>query len=349
MANKLREIFSEKEEKYIGTMQFKTHEGYLKFTDALQKFYEDGKSFEVKDVDSISLNGKDGDSQYPLEHQKVDKVFIYPTEEEVEFFVETEYGERKVILLMSRTVNSTLFHSTKNAIVELKIIFNSKTKDIKLSYNTHVQKAKSVGEIIEQYVIMLAFIKKYFTGKETDDEIKNIISFFEDCIVYLKRIRQVEEVVGIKFSPIKIIEKEDKEFVLESLYILLVQRKKIRNNDKLNNITQVTIDDISGLEEGKKLVATYMERYTCELFGKEISIYTISCIFNAIISRIEKNEENDMNIYFKDTDSKPMYRSYSGFLDEKKAKEELNIALNKFEEYAEALKFEEHLNKLEVV
>ena len=51
-------------------------------------------------------------------------------------------------------------------------------------------------------------------------------------------------------------------------------------------------------------------------------------------------------LLFSDTDSNPMYRVYSGFLNKKEAEKEEKRVINKIEEYKEAKTLEEYLEQL---
>ena len=65
-----------------------------------------------------------------------------------------------------------------------------------------------------------------------------------------------------------------------------------------------------------------------------------------LVSKIEDVQDKLKQVYFSDTDDRPMYRAYSGFLSEEEAIEEQNSIRIKIREYREAKKIDECLKEL---
>ena len=72
----------------------------------------------------------------------------------------------------------------------------------------------------------------------------------------------------------------------------------------------------------------------------------MNSIFNAIVSEIDDVEDKSKKVYFPDTDVKPMYRVYSGFLPQEAAIEGQNNIRIKIQEYKQAKKIDEYLKML---
>ena len=147
----------------------------------------------------------------------------------------------------------------------------------------------------------------------------------------------------IKDEKINIKEAEEKEFLIEKLYLLLIENGKIRSNQKIKSINDVEIDKAV---IGEPIFVVYVNEQNIDLFGNVITFYRVSSIFNAIAEDIKKDENGKKKLLFSDTDSNPMYRVYSGFLNKKEAEKEEKRVINKIEEYKEAKTLEEYLEQL---
>lgn len=144
-------------------------------------------------------------------------------------------------------------------------------------------------------------------------------------------------------NKINIKEAEEKEFLIEKLYLLLIENGKIRSNQKIKSINDVEIDKAV---IGEPIFVVYVNEQNIDLFGNVITFYMVSSIFNAIAEDIKKDENGKKKLLFSDTDSNPMYRVYSGFLNKKEAEKEEKRVINKIEEYKEAKTLEEYLEQL---
>ncbi len=172
-----------------------------------------------------------------------------------------------------------------------------------------------------------------------------MITFLSKSIRYFQRLHDLEVTLNINISPTKMKTEKDNDFLIEKLYLMLVKGEKIRSNNRLNFIKADIFDGELG-EVGQEIMTTYIDKIEYELLGEKITVFLVNSIFNAIISKIEDNKNEGKKIYFSDTDTKPMYRVYSGFLSEEEAiHEQYNIRFN-IQEYKDAKKIDEHLEIL---
>ena len=169
-----------------------------------------------------------------------------------------------------------------------------------------------------------------------------MITFFSRSICYLEWVHELESLLQTDIAPSELKNEEDKDLVIEKLYLLLVKQKKIRSNDRLNFIKA----DIFRGNIGQEVFTAYISKIEYNFFGKTILVYFVNSIFNAIVSEIEDLKDGSKKVYFSDTDVKPMYRVYAGFLSEQDAIEEQNTIMDKIQTYKNAKKIDEYLKML---
>ena len=341
MANKLKELFEgEKEEKIYGTIRFEDLESCKKFKDILDKSFSDGKIEKVKGAKSIEFGLMDGENYYPIETSEMIKdLYVGPSVEYIDFPLQIE-GRKDTIQFIKIQQKGYCEIQTRNkAVVDIIAQIFMDQQKIKFTYKTHIENAVDLNSLIWEYKKALAFVNRLFIKEENIPEREELVSSFERAIRYFKRLRELEKVLNIHISPSAITREQDEDYLVEKLYFLLVKGEKIRSNGRLNFIDKV---EISNMKEGEEIFGTYIGITDCILFENKFRIYTVNCIFNAIISKIEETNDG-RKVYFKDTDFKPMYHSYSGFLSKEKAESELKEILSKKREYETAKGFTDYL------
>lgn len=210
-------------------------------------------------------------------------------------------------------------------------------------YNVDMEKAKNINDLLEEYERMEAIIDLFFKKDVENKELEELRRWLTVSINYFRRFQKVLSTLKIKDEKINIKEAEEKEFLIEKLYLLLIENGKIRSNQKIKSINDVEIDKAV---IGEPIFVVYVNEQNIDLFGNVITFYMVSSIFNAITEDIKKDENGKKKLLFSDTDSNPMYRVYSGFLNKKEAEKEEKRVINKIEEYKEAKTLEEYLEQL---
>ena len=210
-------------------------------------------------------------------------------------------------------------------------------------YNVDMEKAKNINDLLEEYERMEAIIDLFFKKDVENKELEELRRWLTVSINYFRRFQKVLSTLKIKDEKINIKEAEEKEFLIEKLYLLLIENGKIRSNQKIKSINDVEIDKAV---IGEPIFVVYVNEQNIDLFGNVITFYMVSSIFIAIAEDIKKDENGKKKLLFSDTDSNPMYRVYSGFLNKKEAEKEEKRVINKIEEYKEAKTLEEYLEQL---
>lgn len=354
MANKLKDIFSNKMTNFEGTIRFENPEAFKKYLEALKIVEEEGRVVEVEGVSSISTKVQNGSCKYPFsEINKLSKVYISPSIEEVPITLQTEMGEKIFQLKRYHTTKETILETDKNAVVYLKLCFNKKSKQNKFSYRVQPELAKTIEEIIESYTTIVAFLNYLFkndahTPKEEYGIIEKTKRYFNGAVAYYKRVRKIEETFKVQFNPAEQNEKGNDEQELEELYLLICENKALRLNAKLNgpgNVEFATTEFAAPLEIGKKMEFTFSSTAEYEIYGEKISIYTTCLLSNALIQEVKEEPDGKTKIWYGDIDSEPMFISFMGFITTDEKDQEIKNIMKHKKKYIEAITVEEYILK----
>ena len=343
MSNRLKKLFSDEDEKYTETLTFDNPDSYKAFAAALEKVQLTGQGQMVEGIKTIRSSLFDGDNKYPIsDEHSVERVVVGPYMELIEWPVQIE--DRTINIEFYRTIlkKNIKLTSVKKEIIDIEIENYLEEKKTVFRYNLHPEKAQNLEILIKEYKMAKALIMSLFRPKAEVPEYKDMLSFFFQSIGYFERLHELESALDIDIFPSKLESEYDKKLLIEKLYLLLVKHKKIRSNDRLNFIKADMFDGSIGQE----ILTAYIDRMEYEIFGQTIRVYIVNSIFNAVVSKIEDVQDKLKQVYFSDTDDRPMYRAYSGFLSEEEAIEEQNSIRIKIREYREAKKIDECLKEL---
>lgn len=119
-------------------------------------------------------------------------------------------------------------------------------------YNVDMEKAKNINDLLEEYERMEAIIDLFFKKDVENKELEELRRWLTVSINYFRRFQKVLSTLKIKDEKINIKEAEEKEFLIEKLYLLLIENGKIRSNQKIKSINDVEID--KAVIGGKRLV-----------------------------------------------------------------------------------------------
>lgn len=345
MGNKLKNIFSDEEIALNGKINFKNHDAYKRFIEALETVQEEGKLVQVSGIDSVETSIRNGESLYPLdEHENIIEFFVAPSIEEVSFELETDYGKKLLVLKRYRINKGVVLQTADDAIVFLKLLFETEVAKIKITYHVHPENATSVREVIESYSMVLSFFNRLFrqdvSKSENGPTIDNMKGYFENAIVRYKKLEFVEKEFSIHFTPDVLAQNEESWLELEELYLALEEKKVIRLNAKVN-VSETTGMKINQQEEkikvGETLAITFIEEINYSLWDNNITLYAACLLTNAIVKEINKISNNETKILYGSEDSRPMYISYRGFKTKQEAEDEMQTIMSHKDEYVNAL------------
>lgn len=356
MSNKLKDIFSNKMFDLGGNLYFQDSESHKKFLEALQIVENEGRAVEVKGVSSLTTKVRDGEMEYPfLEQKEITQLIIAPSTEDVPFTLNTEYGKNTVLFKRYQTKNEIILETDANEVVYFKITFIKNTSNITFTYRTQPHLAKTIKDIVENYNTAIALLDKLFIYKDSQylsDEyalIYNTRESFLGSESFFKRLHLVEQELELSFQPALINDTENDVREIEELYLLLVEKKVIRLNAKLNATESTEVTMKSGahkLEVGSKIDLTFLGEAEYTIYGQKINVLTANLLSNAIIKAVKEGEGGTIKVLYGDTDNRPMYISYTGFKTADEAKQEMKTIMEYKEKYVEALTLNEHIGKI---
>lgn len=353
MPNKLRDVFSDKEIDSETKISFKNYNSYNKFIKALEVVNKEGKEVEV-DVESISkmtIKIKDGEIVYPVSKPlKPTTIIIGPSKEDIPFVLNTEYGTKTMVLKLYQTEDATILETEKNEIVYFKFIFNMNAATITFTYKAQFWYAKTIKEIVESCdtaVVLLNNIFKYDDSEDLSDEYALIYktrNYFLELESFFKRLFLVEQELQLSFNPTQINDAGNDEMELEKLFLLLIEKKVIRVNAKINGSKIVTVKSgTDKLKVGSKVALTFIENLEYTIYGKKIIVYTANLVCNAIVKDVKESGDGAITVLYGDTDSQPMYISYSGFKTYEEANQEAKTIMEHKDEYTNALTVNDYI------
>lgn len=355
MANKLKNIFSTDPPEYESTLKFRDNDAYRSFCAAMDAVERDGCLVSVDGVESVSMYLQDHGIRFPIEeHKDIAEFFIGPAIEPFDYSVINDGIEKIYHFKKYRIRDGIVLETAKNEVIYLKLLFSEITQRVNITYQIQYQYADSVSEIVSELNALICFLFKFYpssTGKETNGEeskVKKIFQYLHYTKGFMSRLCEVENKLGLRFSPTALhsISSEDQQEV-EELFLLLCKEIPLRLNARINstNATNVKMTDIQKeLTVGSKIALVFVSDTVYDLLGQSFKIYTANAVFNAIIKAFDK-EGDKTTVYYGDTDSQPMYISYSAYLNEESAREEAKINLAAEERYINALTGIQHVKK----
>ncbi len=344
MGNKLKKLLDQKDNGLALNIRFKNPDDRAEFVEALERIGETGQPQKVPVPQFLEIKKKNGDYQYPL--KKVDDIVdmdVIPSPDIISFPILVDGIQEKYELIRTRTSDGVYLNSANSSVINVRLELIVSEKNVNFTYSSHPSKAKSMEELVMEYKRFLALIDKLFNKNVLDEKIEDVKNFFSYSLNKYQHAMELCDVLGINLTPEMMLSETDEECLIEKMNLLLVKRSVIRQNDKLNHIEMANVDSI---EKGQQLFATYLQKAFLDIFGHHKELYTVNCIFGAEILNIERDSNGHNVVYFKDSESKPMYRAYSVFLSLKDAEEEMKSIINKRENYENALSWSEQLKKL---
>lgn len=348
MGNKLADIFSDREI-VRGKINFYTNEDKIRFNEALTAAVERGEVSKVNGIRSIFDIVSDGIGDYPLDiHNNVKEMWIGPSIDQFPVELKTISSISKKILFNRICLkDSTKIALLPGEIVSIVMELNRNTLTTHFEYKVTPQKAKSMSELAEAFSDAFGVLEYLFkpdneiTSPESADAIQSIKAFFRISYDYIKMMLGLENKYSINFDPKRIDELSNCAKDIEELYYLVCEKKKIRYDAEISSFETKNVEFTSAGSQaffvGNKISVTFTQERVFSVLGENLTAYTANIFFNSIIKEIlEDKNTGQKNILYSGTDLKPLYVTYSGYLTEAEAREELKLITSKSEEYSKA-------------
>ena len=348
MPNKLKEIFSDDMFNMSGTLHFRDGEAYKNFLSALEIVYAEGRVVPVEGVTSVSTTVGHLGTKFPLEEQtNITQFLVGPAVEPVPITLDVDGKEKTITLLRSRTKDKVSLRSEPDSIVAFNITFLLGENKHTLNYKTQFEKAKSIGEVADSFGIAAALLAHFYNREETTSSesanisISDIKEYFRRYTSFFKRLSAIESKLAISISPdlLKALSLEEQQDI-DELYLLLCEKKVVRLSAKLTSIssTAVTMNNAeASLSIGDKIALTFVGSIEFNFLKQSVTLHTANLLINALVKDIQECDDGTVKVLYGDTDSKPMYISFSAFQTSEEAKRESETILQHEGIYVNAL------------
>lgn len=235
-------------------------------------------------------------------------LFAKPSEFPPPFTVTVGNNEYCRDLVISRipyeSLHTIAFGSKNDSSLQIKLFLNELTQDMTLTISIELIYANTVHEIVESISIYNSYLdgKGFLCGYPMEWNLNDNtqIKFDENSLLFWKKVLSLEECLGVEFTP----PKKDIDFytmcIVEQLYQNLVNEVPIRTSEKIDSLSgKGKIKDGNSIYDsiGKPLFCEFESNLSFNLFGKELKLPSMVCIFNAVLSNI-KNEDKEYTLSF---------------------------------------------------
>ena len=99
------------------------------------------------------------------------------------------------------------------------------------------------------------------------------------------------------------------------------------------------------LSIGSKIALTFLSSIEFNFLKQTVTLHTANLLVNALVKDIQESDDGTVKILYGDTDSKPMYISFSAFETSEEAKQESDTILQHDEIYVNALTSNANINQ----
>lgn len=340
MANKLRDIFSEKETLMTGTVGFIDKEAEARFADALKEVFQTGKTVPVDGVESVSMTIDSGAQQFPFKQVKgnISHFVVGPSFEKKDYPLEIDGENALLPLWFYRTEEGMIIRTATEEIIYLQLMVNFVENRTNVEITPHYEKARNIIEIINSLKKIECFLEKFFItdSVNTSPEYTSIMKHIKQTRFIYEMAQYAEETCGLRFK-IPNIDLDENSSVLDlyELNLVLKRRIPVRMSAKLTATESTSIELRNTYEEeiGHEILLTFHGEMEYNVWGEKIKLHSSNLLCNSVIKDIIMLDNGHTKVLYGDTEDKPMYVSYRAFKTEDEAKQELEHLIDHKEEY----------------
>ena len=365
MANKLQKLFSNKDLSLSLNFSFDNEATRQSFISAIKKATEEG--ITIRPEGTVTVNSAIRNEKsifYTSGSNKLTQIEISPSKEEFSLDIPTELGSFKLMMKKYYTTTHMFLETPENAVVYIKTSFLKPEKQSQesslpaatLTYRVQPENASSIQELIEKYSVALSFIQGLFgttatfQSAEEHDQYMQMQNFFSISILRFQKLMFIQQNFHVEFSPDRLKRTPEDWQYVEELYYLLKVKKALRLNAKVNeqNINNdicgnLTASTFSEIHIGQTLDITFQSTAEYIIFDHPFKLYTANLLSNAVVRNIEQISDTQVKILYGNAEDNPMFISYTGFITEKEAIDEMRHIMEHKEKYTEAVGLSESL------
>lgn len=286
--------------------------------------------------------------KFPLSNDPVrTELRIYPKSFPPPFKLKIEgEGIVKNIIIQRQPyedMNKSYFKNIKDLGFELSYLLNEKAKNIKFSFNLNIKEFNSVKEILDGMKLYRAYLNGNFKLADAllpKPQSENKV--IDNTIEFWNKILKLEQKLKVKFSPEFPLKEED-VCCIKELYRSLIEEKPYKQYvtvDKIK-VKAVSENSIKKAKDDNNLVFSFVKKLIIKIWGKTISVFCGSVLFDCKISDVIEIDKDNLDYYLvlDDAVGKEIYQSSRYFIKEEDAQNYITNAKNVNEfKYAKSIK-----------
>ena len=356
MPNRIKDMFSNDMFNISGHLRFKNNDAYKSFLAALDAVQEDGRSVAIDGVISITTEINHQGTKYPLEeHTMVSQFVVGPSFEPFTFPLKVGETEQEITLWRNVAKRQIVIRSDDSSIIFFQFVFFPNENKHTMTYKIQYEKAASLEEVADSFRVADAFLSKLFLvedsyaaekGTVSVQDVKNYFRFQE---AFLRRLLAVKDELNLSFSPEKLKDLTRKQQQdIDELYVLLILHKTVKLDGKLESTESTTITLTGGTSSsviGSNIDMTFLSTVDFDFPDNPVKLYSANLLTNAIVKNVTIASDGVTKIYYGDTDSKPMYISFSAFKKEEEASSEVRSIMEHKDNYTKATSLNSYVNQ----
>ena len=250
---------------------------------------------------------------------------------------------------------NTLLSSEPDSIVTFNFTFLLGENRHTVNYKVQFEKAKSIREVADSFSIAAALLAHLYSREDNTPaengkvSLSDVKEYFRCYKSFFKRLSAIESKLAISISPslLNDLPREEQKDI-DELYLLLCEKKVVRLDAKLTSTdsTSVAMNRTeTPLSIGSKIALTFLSSIELNFLKQTVTLHTANLLVNALVKDIQESDDGTVKILYGDTDSKPMYISFSAFETSEEAKQESDTILQHDEIYVNALTSNAYINQ----
>lgn len=339
MPNRIKDIFTNEMFDMSAHLRFKDEDAYNSFLAALESVQEEGRTVPIDGVISISTEIKHQGTTYLVEEQtNISHFVVGPSFEPFSFPLQVGEQEKEITFWRNIAKNKIIIKTNDDAIVFFQFTFIPNENIHTINYRIQFEKATTIEEVAESYCLANALLTKLYrpeaphVDKQEAISIINVKNYFRYHESFLRRLIAIEKILDLSISPVllKDLPREQQQDI-DELYLLLILHKTVKLNGKLTSTdaTAITINEgLSSSVVGSAIDMTFSDTIDYDFLGQSVKLYTANLLTNAVVKEIQTEADGKIKLLYGDTDSKPMYISFSAFKTLEEASAELETIMN---------------------
>lgn len=255
-------------------------------------------------------------------------LYVFPPAFPAPFPIELSGNGYSVTVMMQRQPMNSFtemkFQSVGESVIELTYIINAEPGNT-MQFNIKTNPSNRADEVLASKEIFNAFVlgEGLIGGaKITHSAVETEKVIPEEALVFWRKVVEVENVLGVTFRVDQEIDMDDIR-TIDALFRCLVEKMPYKTYYKDSTLRGVgDFNDRSRSREntpiGKEILFEYVEDFSIELLGVEISLCAITDMFDCVVSEIELPAEGTSGeFYIKliSAEGKRMYSATQYYID----------------------------------